>query len=133
MIISQVLAPQGHTILVTARSDGLEQARFQESFEWLTLRPMSDAQQKQLIDMRLSQGEDAAALLDYVRSRVPLDAETGQRETGSTFAFDPRPKRNALLVPCLSLPLMYFCKQLFCTLACRLAADAVHGYRCIRA
>ena len=79
--ITEVLAPQGHTMVVTSRPDGLDTDRFQEYFEHLALQPLSDALQEELVELRL--GDDPSSsqkLLSYMKSQVPLDTE-GLRET----------------------------------------------------
>lgn len=82
--IVQVLAKQGHAMVVTSRLDGLNVQLFQEQFEHLKLKPLTDAQQQQLIERRLaSERGRAEDLLGYLRTRVPLDTETGMRMTGN--------------------------------------------------
>ena len=81
--VSEVLAPQGHTIVLTARTEGLQVERFREHFEWLTLRPLTDVQQRQLVSLRLPDDGRADALLAYMRSTAPQDEESGVRETSN--------------------------------------------------
>ena len=50
---------------------------FGAHFAHLTLQPLADEQQQQLIEQRLTRGELADELLDYVRTRLPRDTETG--------------------------------------------------------
>ena len=82
--IVDVLAKQGHVMLVTSRPQGLQSNQFLEHFSGLSLQPLTDAQQQHLIERRLS-GEKGRSeeLLAYVRERVPLDTETGLRMTGN--------------------------------------------------
>lgn len=91
--IVEVLAKQGHTVVVTSRLEGLNVELFAEAFEHLTLKPLSDSQQQELIEKRLSGKEKGnfktnengrdEELLRYLRTRVPLDTETGTRMTGN--------------------------------------------------
>ena len=85
--VTEVLAPQGHIILITSRPAGLNEGPFRDNFVHVELMPLSNAQQKQVINKRL--GKDNAAgkrvLTDYVckSELVPLDSDTQQRITGN--------------------------------------------------
>ena len=74
--VAEVLAPQGHVMLVTSRPAGLDRSRF-AAFRQLRLEPLTEAQQREALTQRLG-GERAEALLPYMES-VPIDTETGQR------------------------------------------------------
>ena len=80
--VVEVLVPQGHTMLVTSRPDGLKQD-FLEHFEWLTLRPLTEPQQQLLLEQRLGDKARAEELLEYVRAKLPPDTETGLPVTGN--------------------------------------------------
>ena len=82
--IVEVLARQGHALVVTSREQGLKLELFEDQFEHLILKPLTDAQQQQLIERRLnSEKGRAEELLGYLRTRVPLDTDTGMRMTGN--------------------------------------------------
>jgi hypothetical protein len=82
--VTEVLAPQGHVMLVTSRPNGLEEERFSNHFVHVQLEPLSEAQQEEVIVKRLGRGKHSE-LVEYVRDskRVPLDNETQQRVTGN--------------------------------------------------
>ena len=81
--ITEVLAPQGHTMVVTSRTEGLRLDWFSVHFEHMSLRPLSDALQAQLVELRLGANPSCVQkLLKYIRTQVPLDNK-GQRETCS--------------------------------------------------
>jgi hypothetical protein len=82
--VTEVLAPQGHIMLITSRPNGLNEERFRQYFRYVKLAPLSEAQQEEVIVKRL--GEDKHSdLLEYLHDpdRVPLDHETQQRVTGN--------------------------------------------------
>ena len=81
--VVEVLAPQGHVMLVTSRPNGLREELFREHFVHVKLEPLSDAQQRTVIERRVGKGERAERLVEYVRERVPLDGQTGRRVTGN--------------------------------------------------
>ena len=79
--VSEVLAPQGHVLLVTSRPAGLHAARF-GTWHQMRLKPLSEAQQATALRRRLS--EDAVVkLLPYLRERMPIDSETGLKITAN--------------------------------------------------
>ena len=78
--VTEVLAPQGHVMLVSSRPAGINEERF-EGFHRVHLQPLTPVQQKAAIELRLG-CKRAQELLPYLE-RVPLDAETGQRVTGN--------------------------------------------------
>ena len=82
--VTEVLAPQGHVMLVTSHPAGLLEERFNHHFEHVQLEPLSEAQQEEVIAKRLGKGEHSE-LLEYLRDpkRVPLDNATQQRVTGN--------------------------------------------------
>ena len=82
--VTEVLAPQGHVMLITSRPAGLIKDRFSEHFFLVKLEPLSEAQQKEVIVRRLGRSEHSG-LLEYLCNpeRVPLDNETQQRVTGN--------------------------------------------------
>lgn len=79
--IADVLSRQGHVLLVTSRPAGVDAERFAD-FHRLRLSPLTDRQQEDSIIKRLGI-EGAAALLPYVRERMPRDTETGSRVTAN--------------------------------------------------
>jgi len=82
--VTEVLAPQGHVMLVTSRPAGLDEERFCNHFERVQLEPLSEAQQEEVIAKRLGKGKHSD-LLEYLRNpkHVPLDNNTQQRVTGN--------------------------------------------------
>ena len=82
--VTEVLAPQGHVMLVTSRPNGLEEERFSNHFVHVQLEPLTEEQQKEVVVKRLGEGKHSD-LLDYLRNpeRVPIDNETKQRVTGN--------------------------------------------------
>ena len=81
----EVLAPQGHMMLVTSRPAGLQEDLFTRHFHRLKLGPLSEAQQQSVIEGRVGKGDRAMsdALVGYLRDKVPLDEQTGERVTGN--------------------------------------------------
>ena len=75
--VTEVLAPQGHVIVATARPSGVNEDIF-VGFRRLTLSPLSEQQQCAVIENRLSVKAQVSALVAYLE-RVPRDAETGNR------------------------------------------------------
>ena len=80
--VTCVLAPQGHAMVVTTRPTGLPEESFSVHFHRLQLRPLSDAQQRQVIMQRLGDDARTAQLVQYVQV-LPPDSETGERITGN--------------------------------------------------
>ena len=80
--VTEVLAPQGHVMLVTSRPAGVREDLFAKHFHRVTLRPLSEEQQKQVIEQRID-AEHVDELMQYVSERVPRDVETGIRVTGN--------------------------------------------------
>ena len=81
--ITEVLAPQGHVMVVSSRPAGITWSRFQTWFHRLEMMPLRDDQQKLVITQRIEDPADQSRLWDYVRDRVPLDTQTQQRITGN--------------------------------------------------
>ena len=79
--VTEVLAVQGHPMLVTSRPAGLNEEAFAGSFHRLRLLPLTDQQQLQVTEQRA--GSNCEALTRYVAEKVPLDMETGARVTGN--------------------------------------------------
>ena len=79
--VTEVLAPQGHVLLVTSRPAGITDARF-VGFRRLELAPLTEEQQQVVLLERLGVTR-AAELQSYVRDRVPTDTETGLRVTSN--------------------------------------------------
>jgi hypothetical protein len=81
---TEVLAPQGHIMLVTSRPAGLDEDRFRQHFLRVQLEPLTEEQQKEVVVKRLGEGKHSD-LLNYLRNpeRVPIDNETKQRVTGN--------------------------------------------------
>jgi hypothetical protein len=82
--VTEVLAPQGHVMLVTSRPAGLKEDQFRQHFVRVQLEPLTEEQQKEVVVKRLGEGEHSE-LLEYLSNpeRVPLDYETKQRLTGN--------------------------------------------------
>ena len=78
--VEEVLAPQGHVMLLTSRPAGLNPSSF-ASFHRLQLSPLSDDQQLQVLRQRL--GEEGAARLQPDLERMPIDTESKQRVTSN--------------------------------------------------
>ena len=68
--VTEVLAPQGHVIVVTSRPAGLDASRFQEHFWHLRLCPLTDRQQLDVIEKRLGAGAAVEALPRYLLEKV---------------------------------------------------------------
>ena len=81
--VAEVLAPQGHPMLITSRPAGLRDALFAMHFQRLRLGPLSEAQQLDVIAKRVGSDASIEALPRYLRDKVPLDAQTGARVTGN--------------------------------------------------
>ena len=81
--VTSVLAPQGHTMLVTSRPAGLNFSLFEANFLQLRLCPLSDVQQEMVIRQRVASKAAANKLLVYTTKKVPPDTETGERITGN--------------------------------------------------
>jgi hypothetical protein len=83
--VTEVLAPQGHVMLVTSRPASLDKERFRHHFVHdVHLEPLTEEQQKEVVVKRLGEGEHSE-LLEYLSNpeRVPIDYETKQRVTGN--------------------------------------------------
>lgn len=78
-----VLAPQGHTVVATSRPYGLDEELFSEQFARFQLHPLTNTKQQQLIELRIKDKLQAQSLLEYVRSRVPVDNDTSVRMTAN--------------------------------------------------
>jgi hypothetical protein len=78
--VTQVLANQGHIVLVTSRPAGVNEQLFRR-FQRLNLTPLTEAQQQQAAVQRLGQ-ELADKLYPFLAERVPLDPE-GARVTSN--------------------------------------------------
>jgi len=82
--ITDVLAPQGHTMLITSRPAGVRENRFMTHFYRVELNPLTDAQQRQVVEQRLGAGtSNAKKLMEYLEKKVPRDAQTNLRVTGN--------------------------------------------------
>jgi len=94
--IVQVLAVQGHTMIVTSRPDGVHLERFKTLFHLIKLGPLTTAQQEHVIQHRLgieassSDGgrwtagsSDGERLLQYVRESVPRHPASGLQITSN--------------------------------------------------
>ena len=102
--ITEVLAPQGHVLVVTSRPIGLTDARF-ASFHQMSLAPLSQAQQSWAIEQSIGT-ERAAGLRPYLQDRCPSDIETGERI--STNRAQQLPPSLTLYPPCTHpVPTLY--------------------------
>ena len=92
--LTGVLAAQGHAMILTSRPNGVREELFHRKhlkFNRLELRPLTDAQQTQVVSARISasQGENytqrimTSQLMDYIRTQVPKDTETKVSVTGN--------------------------------------------------
>ena len=96
--IVQVLAAQGHTMIVTSRPDGVNLERFKTLFHLIKLGPLTTAQQEHVIQHRLgvkagssdggrwtagSSDADGERLLQYVRESVPRHPASGLQITSN--------------------------------------------------
>ena len=79
--IAEVLARQGHVLLVTSRPADIDETRY-AAFHRLSLAGLSDVQQQKALEQRLG-AERAGALLPYLRDHMPIDDGTGQRVTSN--------------------------------------------------
>ena len=80
--VTEVLAPQGHVMLVTSRPAGVSEDLFSRHFHRIVLKPLSEDQQREVIQQRIDP-EHVDDLMLYVDERVPRDTETGIRVTGN--------------------------------------------------
>jgi hypothetical protein len=78
--VAEVLAPQGHVMLVTSRPTGIDESRFGRFYR-LSLSPLTAPQQEQAVTQRLG-ATRAVDLLPYLREKVPYD-EAGLRVTSN--------------------------------------------------
>lgn len=90
--VTEVLAPQGHVMLVTSRPAGIDEKRFASTFHRLTLCPLTEQQQREVIAQRVEAPRQREALERYLEEKAPCDtaeagqgggAGTGQRVTGN--------------------------------------------------
>ena len=88
--LTEVLAPQGHILMLTSRPNGINERRFSaDGFHTIQLLPLTDGQQQSVIEKRLGVDSDEGArraatlLMHYIRTKVPKDVETGARVTGN--------------------------------------------------
>ena len=90
--VVEVLAPQGHVMLVTSRPAGIREERFASTFHRLTLCPLTEQQQREVIVQRVDAPEQREALERYLEEKAPRDTAeagqgggvgTGQRVTGN--------------------------------------------------
>ena len=70
--VTEVLAPQGHVILVTSRPDGLDRTCFQEHFLALELRPLDETQQHIVVERRVGKALGDALWLE-IAATAPRD------------------------------------------------------------
>jgi hypothetical protein len=70
--VTEVLAPQGHVLLVTSRPDGLDKTCFQEHFLALELRPLDETQQHIVVERRVGKAL-GDALWREIAATAPRD------------------------------------------------------------
>ena len=80
--VTEVLAPQGHVMLVTSRPAGVRESLFARHFHRVTLKPLSEEQQRHVVEQRIDD-QYVDDLMTYLQERVPRDVETGNRVTGN--------------------------------------------------
>ena len=77
--VAEVLQAQGHVMLVTSRPAGIDEKRFASTFHRLTLCPLTEQQQREVIAQRVDAPEQREALERYLETKAPRDtAEAGQ-------------------------------------------------------
>ena len=81
--LTSVLAPQGFVMFVTSRPAGLREPAFRSVFHRAYLQPLTESQQRQVIEQRLGDAARAEELWRFVDERVPIDTESGARSTGN--------------------------------------------------
>ena len=90
--VTEVLQAQGHVMLVTSRPAGIREERFASTFHRLTLCPLTEQQQREVIAQRVEAPGQRQALERYLETKAPRDtveagqgdrAGTGQRVTGN--------------------------------------------------
>ena len=99
--VTKVLAPQGHTMLVTSRPNSVDFSRYLKHFHSLQLEPLTVSQQNQVIAKRLgapvtlpsgavnlsAREKDALSditfLQNWVDEKCPVEVTTGLRITGN--------------------------------------------------
>jgi hypothetical protein len=85
--VAEVLAPQGHVLIVTSRPNGVSKELFStKGYDHFELRPFTPGQQTEVVERRLicavgdkSGQKRAATLMRYINTKVPIDADTGDR------------------------------------------------------
>jgi hypothetical protein len=89
--VTEVLAPQGHVLLVTSRPDGLDKTCFQEHFLALELRPLDETQQHIVVERRVGKalGE---ALWREIAATAPRD-EHNELVTSNPLVFSQQQQR----------------------------------------
>ena len=87
--VTEVLAPQGHSLLVTSRPAGLELARYEAHFLALELQPLDEAQQRAVVTRRV--GDVAGDLLWR-----ELEATAPRDEKGARVTSNPLVRRDCL-------------------------------------
>ena len=96
--VTEVLAPQGHSMLCTSRPSGVKEDKF-ASFVRLSLGPLTESQQAEAVIQRVGKHR-AQALLPYLSDRVPTDTETKLRVTANPLArihrLERKPAHRAL-------------------------------------
>ena len=83
--VTEVMAAQGHPLLVTSRPAGLSDALYSD-FNKLQMKPLTDDQQEMIVRSRLRAIDDEAHVddfLTYIRKSMPIDETTGERITGN--------------------------------------------------
>ena len=83
--VTEVMAAQGHPLLVTSRPAGLSDALYSD-FNKLQMKPLTDDQQEMIVRSRLRAIDDEAHVgdfLTYIRESMPIDETTGERITGN--------------------------------------------------
>ena len=126
--VVEVLAPQGHVMLVTSRPAGIREERFASTFHRLTLCPLTEQQQREVIVQRVDAPEQREALERYLEEKAPRDtAEAGQGDgagTGQRVTGNPLVSAQIFIMP--SPP---FAANLFILLFPPiLTADALNGH-----
>ena len=81
--VNQVLARQGHLMLVTSRPAGINEKVYQEFFFRIELNPLTKRQQRQVMNQRLGDVKVGALVEKWVDQAAPRDAETGEHVTGN--------------------------------------------------
>ena len=86
--ITEILAPQGHMVVITSRPTREPIKAFGEFFHHLELQPLSDEQQHELIASRMNKTE-TIKLNNWIRNKMPLEPTQGDQDVKRRLTASP--------------------------------------------